>query len=287
LNADRFSIAVSGFGGLTLFADSLTYFCGRGGRSDTSDYLLHREWTVEFPVLPKSAMTQTPPGIRMRALATDYDGTLAHNGAVSKTTLAALTRLQAAGIRLILVTGRELNELISIFPEITLFDVAVMENGGVLFHPASQEVEALAKAPPPEFIAHLHERGLPLQCGKCIVATWEPHEKVVLEAIKDFGLELQVVFNKGAVMILPSGVNKATGLRAALQQLGVRPEEVAGIGDAENDHAFLEICGYSVAVSNALPSIREQVDFVTAGHHGDGVTELIERLLAGAEEGAP
>jgi hydroxymethylpyrimidine pyrophosphatase-like HAD family hydrolase len=125
---------------------------------------------------------------------------------------------------------------------------------------------------------------MPLQTGKAIVATWEPHEKEVLKTIKELGLELQVIFNKGAVMILPSGVNKATGLRAALSELGLDAAEVVGVGDAENDHAFLEICGLSVAVANALPAISEKVDLVTKKDHGAGVVELIDRLLA---SGAP
>ncbi|MGB8170270.1 MAG: HAD family hydrolase [Chthoniobacteraceae bacterium] len=225
-----------------------------------------------------------PPSLR--ALATDFDGTLAHNGTVGDATVKAISRLKAAGYRLILVTGRELNELMSIFPEVGWFDLAVMENGAVLFHPATGKVEALAEPPPSEFVARLHARGLPLQIGKAIVATWEPHEKDVLQVIKEMGLELQVIFNKGAVMILPSGVNKATGLVAALQQLGLVAGQVVGVGDAENDHAFLDICGYSVAVANALPVIREKVDYVTAGDHGDGVTELIERLLQAPENKA-
>ena len=53
-----------------------------------------------------------PPGLRV--LATDFDGTLAHDGTVAETTLQAVERLKQAGFRLILVTGRELNELISI-----------------------------------------------------------------------------------------------------------------------------------------------------------------------------
>ncbi|MEZ0255714.1 MAG: HAD hydrolase family protein, partial [Chthoniobacter sp.] len=57
----------------------------------------------------------------------------------------------------------------------------------------------------------------------------------------------------------------------------------AGVGDAENDHAFLKICGYSVAVANALPAIREEVDWVAEGDHGDGVAELIGRMLASAQ----
>ncbi|MEP6670846.1 MAG: HAD family hydrolase [Chthoniobacter sp.] len=219
----------------------------------------------------------------MRALATDYDGTLAHDGSVNGATLHALRKLKEAHFRLILVTGRELHELRGIFAEINWFDLAVMENGAVLYHPHTGEVEALAPPPPSEFVARLHERGLPLQVGKSIVATWEPHENVVLQTIKEMGLELQVIFNKGSVMILPSGVNKATGLRAAAERLSLTPAQVVGVGDAENDHAFLQICGYSVAVANALPSVRDEVDYVTKLDHGDGVTELIMRMLAPAE----
>lgn len=221
-----------------------------------------------------------PPPPSLRALATDYDGTIAHNGAVSETTLAALQQFKESGRHLILVTGRELNELIAVFPQITMFDLAVVENGAVLYHPATGGIETLAQPPPTEFVTRLVERGLPVQVGKTIVATWEPHENEVLQAIKDLGLELQVIFNKGAVMILPSGMNKASGLQAALLKLALEPAQVAGVGDAENDHAFLEICGWSVAVSNALPSIKEKTHYTTAADHGDGVAELIGLILS-------
>jgi hydroxymethylpyrimidine pyrophosphatase-like HAD family hydrolase len=217
---------------------------------------------------------------RFRALATDYDGTLAHDGAVQKTTLAALQRLKGAGHRLVLVTGRVIHELVATFPEYRVFDLIVAENGALLFHPETQKAELLGPRPPSAFIAALYDRVLPLQTGHAIVATWEPHEKAVLETIKEMGLELQVIFNKGAVMILPSGVNKATGLRVALRHLEIDSGEVVGIGDAENDHALLEACGLAVAVSNALPALKEKAHFVTEADHGDGVVELIDRLLA-------
>lgn len=221
-----------------------------------------------------------PPPPILRALATDYDGTLAHDGAVNEATVEALGRFKAAGNKLIMVTGRELNELIAVCPCLPMFDLAVVENGAVIYHPDTGGIETLAALPPTEFITRLVERGLPVQVGKVIVATWEPHENEVLQAIKDLGLELQVIFNKGAVMILPSGVNKAFGLTAALPKLGLEAAQVAGIGDAENDHAFLEICGYSVAVSNALPAIKEKTHYTTQGDHGDGVVELINMMLA-------
>jgi hydroxymethylpyrimidine pyrophosphatase-like HAD family hydrolase len=121
----------------------------------------------------------------------------------------------------------------------------------------------------------------PLSVGRVIVATREPHESTVLEVIKGLGLELQVIFNKGAVMILPSGVNKATGLKAALKTIGARPQETVGIGDAENDHAFLDLCGCAVAVGNALPAVKDRAHIITDATHGDGVQEFIERWLAG------
>lgn len=218
--------------------------------------------------------------MRFHALAADYDGTLAQHGVVDEPTLAALERLRGTGRKLILVTGRELDELLRIFPQIELFDRVVAENGALLYTPQGGEVKILGEAPPAGFADELRRRGVTdLSLGRVIVATWRPHEMAVLGAIRDLGLELQVIFNKDAVMVLPAGVNKATGLAAALTELTLSPHEVVGIGDAENDHAFLAACACGVAVDNALPAIKDRVDFVTHGDHGAGVAELISLLI--------
>jgi hypothetical protein len=214
------------------------------------------------------------------ALACDYDGTLAADGRVDAPTLEALERLRKSGRRLILVTGRELEDVARVFPEFERFDRVVAENGALLYRPAEKEAKPLAEAPPSAFVAALRRRRItPLSVGHGIVATWQPNETAVLETIRELGLELQIVFNKGAVMVLPSGVNKATGLAAALAELGLSPHNVAAIGDAENDHAFLRLCGCGAAVANALPMIKETADIVTAHARGAGVTELIEQML--------
>jgi HAD superfamily hydrolase (TIGR01484 family) len=219
--------------------------------------------------------------VRYLALATDYDGTLAHDGRVSQDSWAALRRLRDSGRKTILVTGRELEDLQTVCPDLALFDAVVAENGAILYQPATAQTRKLAPAPPEKFVATLRERGVaPMSVGHGIVATWEPHENQVLQAIHDLGLELQVVFNKGAVMVLPAGVNKATGLATALEELGLSYHNVVGIGDAENDHAFLSRCECAVAVANALPAVREAVDFVTAADHGAGVVQLVEEILA-------
>ncbi|MBY0227859.1 MAG: HAD family hydrolase [Gemmataceae bacterium] len=219
--------------------------------------------------------------MRYHALATDYDGTIAHDGGVDAPTLAALERLRATGRRLLLVTGRELPDLLRTFAHIHLFDLVVGENGALLYRPSDKNIRLLAEAPPPGFVEELERRGVgPISVGESIVATWVPHENTVLDVIRDMGLELQVIFNKDAVMVLPAGVNKATGLKAALKELKLSPHEVVGVGDAENDHAFLALCECSVAVANALPAIKERADLVTDGPRGEGVAQLIDRLAA-------
>lgn len=236
------------------------------------------------------------------ALATDYDGTLATDGQVEEATLRAIDRWQQSGRKLILITGRQLDDLLTIFPEIDRFDLAVAENGAVLYDPRSQAVQLLGDRPPSVFIDRLQaqiqqeagqleltgefsnivrDRNLALLAtGQVIVATWTPYDRLAIDLIEELQLDLQVIRNKGAVMILPTGVDKASGLYAALKMLDLAPEAVIGVGDAENDSAFLELCGYSVAVANALPPVKAHVDWVTEANRGAGVAELIDRFLS-------
>ncbi len=214
------------------------------------------------------------------ALATDYDGTLAHGGVVTDETLGALRRMKSTGRRLILVTGRELEDLKRVFRDVDVFDRIVAENGAVLYDPSTEAMRPLAEPPPPSFVERLKAlRVEPLAVGEVIVATWEPAETQVLNAIRELGLELQIIFNKGAVMVLPPGVNKASGLAAALEDLGLSAHNVVGVGDAENDHAFMSVCGCAAAVDNALPALKAEADCVLAAAHGDGVQELVGRII--------
>jgi len=219
--------------------------------------------------------------MRYLALAADYDGTLATDGRVDAETVAALEQLIASGRKLILVTGRQLDELLEIFPQISLCERVVAENGALLYRPATREHKLLGLPPPDSFVDALRARHVsPLAVGHSIVATVHPGERTVLEVIRDLGLELQVIFNKGSVMVLPAGVNKATGLMAALLELTVSPHNVVGVGDGENDHALLTLCECGVAVSNAVPMLKETADLVTTKDHGAGVMQLIHDMVS-------
>jgi hypothetical protein len=217
--------------------------------------------------------------MRYTAIALDYDGTIAHDGAVPAPVIEGLRRLRASGRRTLLVTGRELEELLGIFPEIGVFDLVVAENGALLYRPETDERRELGEPPPACLVEALKACGIPLAVGHTILATIRPHETAVLKCIADQGLEQQVIFNKGAVMVLPPGCNKASGLRLALAELGLSPRNVVAAGDGENDHALLDMAEYSVATANAIQTLKESADRVTQATHGAGVLEIINGLL--------
>lgn len=217
--------------------------------------------------------------MRYRILATDYDGTIAHHGVVPDEVVESLKALRASGRILMLVTGRELDELKDLFPAHTIFDLIVAENGALIYNPATLEETKLGEPPPAAFVNELIKRGVqPLSEGRAIVATWEPHQATVLEVIKEFGIEHQVIFNKGAVMVLPPGINKARGLQAALDAMGFSAHNVVAVGDAENDTALLQAAECAVSVANALPSLQKLSDWITPADHGAGVIQLADHI---------
>lgn len=212
-------------------------------------------------------------------LATDYDDTLATHGRVEPGTIKALERVRASGRKILLVTGRDLPLIKRDLDRLDLFDLVVCENGALLYEPATQMETLIADPPPANLVERLQAEGVePLAVGRTIIATVEPHETAVLAAIRDLSLEHHIIFNKGAVMVLPPNVNKASGLQAALERLGISAHNVVGIGDAENDISFLTSCGCAAVVDNAIASLKEQADILT-GTRGEGVVQLTAMLV--------
>jgi hydroxymethylpyrimidine pyrophosphatase-like HAD family hydrolase len=227
-------------------------------------------------VLPSSVTsmafdTRPVPG---RALATDYDGTLATEGVVDAQTEAALVELRRAGWKLLVVTGRRLDTLQAAFPRLDLCDLVVAEDGALLAWPDGR-VRVLAPPPPPPFLEELRRRSVPFSMGRVIVNTTVEHRGAVEDALALSSANLWLSFNKGALMVLPAGVDKASGLLTALAELGVSPETTVGAGDAENDLPFLRVCGVAVACGDALPEVR-----AAAGRYTPSVRALIGELLS-------
>jgi hydroxymethylpyrimidine pyrophosphatase-like HAD family hydrolase len=219
--------------------------------------------------------------MRYLALAVDYDGTAASQDELADSARRAIERLRVSGRRIVLVTGRRIEDLLEVCPAIAVFDLVVAENGAVVYDPSRREEIVLSEPVPPRVAERLRERGVvPIEAGKVLVATRDPHGAAVFEVIRELGLELQVIANRSSILVLPAGINKASGLKFALHKLGLSQHEAVAIGDAENDHSFVSFCECGVAVANAVTALKDSVEFVTRATNGDGVAELVDELVA-------
>jgi hydroxymethylpyrimidine pyrophosphatase-like HAD family hydrolase len=216
----------------------------------------------------------------VHVFACDYDGTIASHGQVAEATAQALGRVRESGRKLLLVTGRMLPDLRSVCPDADrMFDAVVAENGAVLYFPGSRETKVLGDPPEESLLEALRQRGVRFDVGASIIATDEPFAEAALAAIRHTGVERTLVFNKGALMLLPGGVTKRTGLEAALATMELSAHNTVCIGDAENDHVFVAMAECGVAVANAIPALKERADYVTRTPNGTGVVEFIDEHL--------
>ena len=220
---------------------------------------------------------------QIRAVALDYDGTLATEGGPTPAVLDAIAETRARGLRVVLVTGRILGELRAVFPSaLEWFDAVVAENGGVVA--TGHHQRALATPVDDALDEALGARGIGFRRGLVIVAVASnSDDRAVFEAIGDQGLDCHVARNRGELMVMPSGVSKATGLAQALAEMGVSLRNALAVGDAENDIALLEACELGVAVGNAVPSLKLHADLVLAEPDGGGVAALLAAALARRE----
>jgi hypothetical protein len=123
---------------------------------------------------------------------------------------------------------------------------------------------------------------IPLERGVSIVATRVPYDELVLKALQEVNAGATIEYNRGAVMLLPPGATKGTGLTYALRELGFSPRNVVVCGDAENDRSMFEVAELSVAVPNALPKIKAMADTVLPtpeNSNGTGFEALVNELL--------
>jgi hypothetical protein len=219
--------------------------------------------------------------VNVHVFACDYDGTIADGGRCCPEIVQALARVRESGRKVLLVTGRMLPDLRSVCADVDrMFDAVVAENGALLYFPETREARTLGDPPESALVEELRRRGVPFDLGSSIIATTEPYADAALAAIRETGVERTLVFNKGALMLLPGGVTKGTGLDAALTVLALSAHNMVGAGDAENDHAFLAMSECAVAVADAIPALRERADYVTRAPGSRGVIEFIDEHLS-------
>jgi len=213
----------------------------------------------------------------------DLDGTLSRGGPPEPVVLDALRALRAEGVRALLATGRVLADLEMDMPGLVEeFDAVIAENGGVLV--ADGMVQRLAEPVEPRLAERLHGEGVAVRRGQVLLACDASAAHLAFDAVRAMQLDVQLVWNRAALMLLPGGVTKGSGVRAGLAALGLSPHSAIGVGDAENDHALLGTCELGVAVANAVTALIEHADLVLPEPDGMGVVGLLNGpIVQGAE----
>ena len=217
-----------------------------------------------------------------RVLAFDFDGTLAVNGAVPPEIEAALEQCRASGHVLFLVTGRRY-ETVALGHLADLFSGIVWENGAVLSHTASGETYLPFGQLDLRLLKAMEEAGIPFERGLAIAATWTPHDQALWRILSSLGSSTSLEYNKSAVMVLPPGATKGSGLERLLSLCGLSPRNLAAFGDAENDLSMLTLAEVSVAVADAVPAVIETADVLATAPGPQGVLEVLREYPLGGK----
>jgi hydroxymethylpyrimidine pyrophosphatase-like HAD family hydrolase len=216
--------------------------------------------------------------MKLTALALDYDGTIARHDVLDPDVRAAIAEVRTAGVPVLLVTGRILDDLRRVSGDLHFVDAVVAENGAVLHVPASGHTSMLAPCVPRAFVDEVARRGLPVAVGHSLVDARSADAPQLLDVIRTLELPLVLLFNRSRVMTLPQGVSKATGLQLALETLRLSARGTVAVGDAENDHGLLRLAEVGVAVAWGSAALQHEADMTLPGSGPSAVAPFLRGL---------
>ncbi len=245
----------------------------------------------------------------MKIIATDYDGTLNHNG-IDDEKREAISRWRKAGNLFGVVSGRGIKSLLEVIENKNFeYDFLVVNNGAIIFDNKrnilkefrcngnitkafiedlfswncpfaniDKEVSIMVRAdnePCADGEIHIEELSEIDYFNQIntMLDTYEEAERVVKKIKEKYSDVLNPLQNGNCIDITPHGVNKASGIYALLSFVGGKYEDVIAVGDNINDKDMIaEFKSY--AMENGVELIKEMADYITIG-----ITELINKEL--------
>ena len=214
---------------------------------------------------------------KIEAIVCDYDRTLTDESLVlSENAVTSLKSARKDGIKVFIASGRRLPFLVDVTAGRGFVDAIIAENGAVIYDPADGTKILLG-----EGLEELKSAfaGVDfVEVEEVIVATTRPCLEDVKEIIRRNDLSVDIELNRDDVMIMPKGVDKGSGIVKAAEIYGINRENLACIGDAENDLKMFGVAGVKVAVANAVDALKDEADIVCSEPYGDGVKEFVRSL---------
>lgn len=212
---------------------------------------------------------------KLAAIACDYDRTLTDGSLIlAENAVNSLKDVRKNGIKIFLVSGRRLPFLKSVNERYDFVDVIIAENGAVIYDP-EKDTKILLGEGIKELKDAFIDVDFPVEIEEAIVATTIEHLEAAKEIIERNELSVDIELNRTDVMIMPEGVNKCSGVTKAAEIHEIPRENLACIGDAENDLGLFAAAGIRVAVANAVQTLKNEADIVCNEPYGDGVEEFV------------
>lgn len=81
------------------------------------------------------------------------------------------------------------------------------------------------------------------------------------------------------IEIIRHGLNKAVGISAVAEWVGIPQERIIAFGDEDNDFEMIEYAGTGVAMGNAIDELKTLADEVTGTNNEDGIADILEERL--------
>lgn len=81
------------------------------------------------------------------------------------------------------------------------------------------------------------------------------------------------------VQIMQKSASKEEAVQWVLNDIGVKSKHVMVFGDDFNDLGLFEMCGFPIAMGNAIIELKNCAAHVTDSNDNDGVAVALEGLL--------
>jgi phosphoglycolate phosphatase len=220
---------------------------------------------------------------KLRAVACDIDGTITDSHRLIQANgIEALRKLQERGTTVMIASGNVLPVAFGLSTYIGTNGPVIAENGGIVYY-QGRAYQLQSNELPLKAYAHLKEE-MP-EVERLFSDNWRLTE-VALKRSLDLDQirriletwDLEVEATGFAIHLMNKGHSKLAGVEKSCELLGITLEEVAAIGDSDNDAKMLAGCGFGIAVGNASPSAKAAADFVAKAEHADGVIEGLRHI---------
>lgn len=246
--------------------------------------------------------------MKYKAIFLDLDGTTVQNSLKnfpSKGVQDAI-HLAKAKVFVCIATSRPLNFALPVLDHLDIRGLCVVNDGTQIYDPITKRIQETVYLPNEEGMKALlllkklkvkilindgvdewEYEGKPMPEKYCTLAVPEITENqvdsIMNEVSKISSITVHKVYSQHPGLfwacVTHATATKLHGVVRIADLLGVKTEEMIGVGDGYNDYPLLSACGLKIAMGNAAPELKAIADFIAPSVDEDGVATVIEKFI--------